>query len=1099
MFPLHLDCLPCERFHIYLKTKIYTKMRKALLLLAWLTIPSLWASAQNAKITGTVIDARDNTPIPNATIKIKGGKNTTTASDGTFQLDSPKDEVTVEVSSVGFVPMDMKIKRGGSNSISLAVDVKNLNEIVVTGVGTATSRKKIAISIQSVTADQLPKTPSASLDQALVGKIAGAQISSSSGSPGSPVSIQLRGINTIQGGSQPMILVDGVELGASALNTIDLNTVDKVEVIQGAAAGTIYGAQGANGVIQIFTKKGKPGPAHIEASSRVSWDNYINKGDVSQAHNHSFQVDAAGDIVQQDASGNLVKLVQDNVGLYGNPIWLSGPNDQNNKPYKNNTAFYDHFQQLYRSAQTTNHSISINGAKDRMDYALSVSQLKQESILDGYLKRSNFTTNLGFELFKNFKIRSVNQLVLTESTIGNEDISAALYTYPFADFDFKDADGNHTYKFGGAGANSTNPLYYRQYRKFNDNIVDLIPSINLNYKLPRFLELDYKYNINQTRNDYEVTAANQSQNKSSKQNNYNVGSYIYQRALNQFVQYTDLKGSITNTISRFTSQNSIATATLKFDFENDFHLHAPITSTTTAAYDWRQKKYQSTASAYVGLPLFAANANQAATKILDNVYQEKLITFGYFLNQRFDFGDYGGVSAGLRSDYSSLFGDTKKLQNFPRGDAYIRPSSFNFWNGVSSWFPEFKIRGSYGEAGIQPLFGDRDITLNNQGFDNGTAFYNQSQVSNPLLIVERSKELEVGTDITLQVGKKEWFSSMNLSATYWNRKGKDVIFIVPLAISTGASTLKTNAIDLSSKGFEFLLNTSIYKSKKISWDAITTFGTTKSFTDRIYGAPDIPLVWSSAATYTLRPGEQIGTIYGYKALTSLDQTNPAGTPYIALADRKNFEIVDGRVVETASKRVQFTPDKYVLGNTSPKFTMSFTHTINYKDFLTFSFQFDWIAKSLQYNQTKEWMYSEGLHKDFDKPVTIGGKTGNWTAYYRSFYDASESNGTKDYFLENSSFVRLRNASIGVDIAKLTKIPYANRLQLTFSGRNLLTFTKYTGMDPESNVNSFGAGNGANGASGGSTTTTQTTVQKGLDYFAFPNTRSFQVGINIGIN
>jgi hypothetical protein len=180
--------------------------------------------------------------------------------------------------------------------------------------------------------------------------------------------------------------------------------------------------------------------------------------------------------------------------------------------------------------------------------------------------------------------------------------------------------------------------------------------------------------------------------------------------------------------------------------------------------------------------------------------------------------------------------------------------------------------------------------------------------------------------------------------------------------------------------------------------------------------------------------------------------------------------------------------------------MSFTNNFSYKNFLDLSFQFDWIAKAMQYNQTKEWMYSEGLHKDYDKPVTIGGQSGNWTAYYRSFYDASESNGTKDFFLENSSFVRLRNVSLSLDVAKLHKIPFTNRMQVMISGRNLLTFTKYTGFDPESNVNTFGAGTGAAGASGSSTgTTNQSTVQKGLDYFSFPNTKSVQIGINIGIN
>lgn len=1032
--------------------------------------------AQTTEINGKVVD-NNGSPIPNASIFDKTSKKgTVTDINGTFHLKADKG-ATLLISSVGFDNKEVKADGSTFMTITLLQSSQALSEVVVTGVGVATSKKRVAIAVQSIGSDKLPAVPSGSIDQALVGKIAGAQITTSSGNPGSPVSIQLRGVNTIQGGSQPMILVDGVEIPAGNLNSLDLNTIDKVEVVQGAAAATIYGAQGANGVIQIFTKKGKPGTSRIDASARVSWDNFINVGNVHQPLNHSFQTDAQGDIVQQDPNtGNFVKLTQDSLGIWGQPIWQAGPNDKNNMPYKDNTHYYDHIGQLFHQAMTTNYSVSASGGKEHSDYAITASQMKQESIIDGYLKRTNLTLNLGFEPLKNLRVRAISQLVYTQSTLGNNAISAALYTYPFANFAYTDADGNHTYKFGGAGANSSNPYYYRQYLKYNDNIVDVLPSLNANYKFPKFLELDYKYSINYNRDDYERVAANQSLNKSSSAYNYFVGE--------------GLTGGIYNFLSRYTTQNSLTTATLKLDGAKDFGLGIPLTSTTTAAYDWRKKKYNNTSNTYSGLPLYDANANQANVKTANGVYEDLFITFGYFVNQRFEWGDIAGVSGGFRSDYSSTFGDLKKPQTFPRGDAYFSPSSLKLWEGLSHAIPLFKLRAAYGEAGIQPGVFDRINTFNNVNFDNGAAFYNVARVANPLLTVERSKELEVGTDIGLNTHLNNWLSNINISATVWNRKGKGVIWVVPLAISTGASEIKTNAIDLSSKGIEISLDASIYKSKNLNWSLNTIFGKSQSKTDAIYGATDIPLVWGSGATYTLRPGEAIGTVYGYKALTSIDQKDPKGNYYIDQAQKSNYTMVDGRVVEIAGKKVMFTSDKYLLGNTTPKFNMSFTNTFNYKSFLSFSFQLDWIAKALQYNQTKEWMYSEGLHGDFDKPVTIAGQTGAFTAYYKSFYDASESNGTKDYFLENSSFVRLRNVSLGVDLAHFMKVSFTNKLQLVFSGRNLMTWTKYTGMDPEANQNTSG---------GGSVGTTQTTVQKGLDYFSFPNTKSYQIGINIGLN
>ncbi len=1028
------------------------------------------ASAQTLDVSGKVID-ETGTPLPDITVKVKGKKTATvTTQDGLFTLKSILSNAVLVISGVGFI--DQEIGASSNLAITLKQDSKSLSEVVVTGTGTATSKKKLAVSVESITSDKLPATPAGSIDQALVGKIAGAQINSTSGNPGSPVSIQLRGINTIQSGSQPMILIDGVQMSSSALSTLDLNAIDRVEVVQGAAAATLYGAQGANGVIQIFTKRGKPGVSKLDFSARVSWDEYINEGNLHQPKFHSFKVDANGDITQ--GSGSTL-LTQNSLGIWGNPVWLSGANDQNNKPYKNNTTYYDHLKQQFRSAMTKNYNLYMSGGKDKSDYAIGLSRLTQESIIDGQLERTNLTANFGFELFKNLKIRSINQLVYTENSTGNQNISSAMYTYPFANLAFKDADGNSTYKFGGAGVNNSNPYYFRQYRKYADKQTDIIPTLNVSYKFPKFLDLDYKYGININRDDYTRTDANQEDNASSAANNYFVGAGI--------------KGTIRNFISRTTSQNSLLTANLKFDFDKDFGLKIPLLSTTTAAYDWRKRFLTYTDLQYTGLPKYPANANQAETKSVLDVYDETFITYGYFVNQRFDWGDFGGISAGVRSDYSSTFGDLKKPQTFPRGDAYVRLSSFKFWDGISSYIPEFKLRAAYGEAGIQPGTFDRIVTLSSQTADNGPLFYNPARVANPLLTVERSKETEIGLDMTMKPGKNNWLSNIAVSATYWMRKGSDIIWTIPLPISSGASEIRSNVLGLSSKGFQFSVDATVFHNKTINWNFLTVFGTSQTKTDYIVGTPDIPLVWSSAATYTLRPGERFGTIYGYKALTSLDQKNLSGNPYIDPALKGNYEIVDGRVVEKASKRVQFTPDKYVLGNTNPKFNMSFTNTISYKDYLNLSFQFDWVAGAKQYNQTKEWMYSEGLHGDFDKPVTINGQTGNWTAYYRSFYDAIESNGTKDFFLENSSFVRLRNISLALDLAKLVKIPFTNRLQLSVSARNLLTFTKYTGMDPEANQNTTG---------GGSTGTTQTSVQKGLDYWSFPNTKSIQVGINIGL-
>jgi TonB-linked SusC/RagA family outer membrane protein len=1030
------------------------------------------------EVTGKVAN-ETGAAVPGASVLEKGTrKGVSAGDDGQFVL-KVKPGTVLMVSATGFQKKEVAVT-GNSVSIELIPEVQALADVVVTtGVGGAASKRKVAISVQTVGADKLPAVPNASIDQALVGKIAGASINSTSGNPGAPVSIQLRGPNTVQNGSQPMVLIDGVEMGASALNTMDLSTVDHIEVVQGAAAATIYGAQGANGVINVFTKKGKSGATHIEFSSRMSWDSYLNTGNLHQPTTHSFQTDANGDIVMLNSAGQPVPLAKDQYGLWGNPIYLSGTNDQFNKPYKDNTQYYDHFKQLFRTAQTINNSLTVSGGKEKSDYALTVSRTSQESVVDGKFTRTNFTSNMGFELFKNFRIRSINQLAYTNNTTGNTQISAALYTYPFADLDMLDVEGNPTYKYGGAGVNSTNPFYFQKYQHFELQKLDIIPSINLNYKLPRFVEFDYKYSINISRGDSTRTAENQTLNKTS--------------LLNKSTWYAGqegITGGIYNQISRMTTQNSLFTTSIKLDLDKDFHTKLPIVSTTTAAYDWRKRTFNLTANQYTGLPLYAANANQASTKSVVGVYQDLFTTFGYFINERLEWGEIAGISGGFRSDYSSTFGDSKKPQTFPRGDAYFRPSALNFWKW-SEWWPESKVRFAYGEAGIQPGVFDRMLSLNNVNFDNGPGIYNPTRIANPALTVERSSETEIGMDLTFRPAKGNWFSLINFSGTWWQRKSKDVIWILPVPISSGATEIKNNALAMSSKGTEFSLDMNMYKSKLFTWNFLTTFGQYTTHIDDIYGiATQLPLKWPNAANFSLIEGQPIGALYGYKILRSIDQTDPSGNPYIAKTLQGNYEIVNGFVTDKSTKRVVFTSDKQYIGTTAPKFNISFTNTFTYKDYLACSFQLDWVSGQHNYNQTKEWMYSDGLHSDFANPVTINGQTGAWAAFYRSIYDGGETNGTKDYFLENASYLRLRNVSLSFNLAKVIKIPFTNKLQLMVSGRNLWTKTSYTGMDPEANLNTTG---------GGPVSGSQTTVLKGLDYFAFPNTKSVQVGLSIGIN
>ncbi len=1062
-------------------------MRKILLLLFAVGIAMSAWSQQERTISGKVTSSEDGSALPGVNVVIKGTTNgTVTDADGNYKLTISGGGSLV-FSFIGLASQEVPIGERSVVDISLSLDVRQLSEIVVTGTGVATEKRKLAIAVESVTADKLPAAPTASIDQALVGKIAGAQISSIDGTPGAKINILLRGVNSINRGTSPMILVDGVQMGATDLNSIDLNTVERVEVIQGAAAGTIYGAQGANGVIQLFTKKGKSGKLTVDISSGISQNELINSGNLRQARYHNFATNpTTGSLV--DGSGTDLVLNPATMQYSSNVVYNAlDPTGKADKPYAGNQEFHDYFATYLQKANTINNSITLSGGRDKSDFSISASNNHQQSNFkgDGYNDRTNLTTNLGFEIAKGLELRSITQLVYTKNTInyfnqagfgGGGVIYRLLNTRPFADYELKDADGNYGYNYGGAvGANATSPNYRYQNAKRVDNKIDIVQSFAATYKFPKFVELNAKYGINYQTDDDRNTITNQSQIKNAVASAANYIS-IY-NGTNQ--------GEITTFQNKTVFQNFVATVTGLIDFKNDLKLNIPLKSTTQATFDWRKNDFSQYWVYGLNLPTFTpSNSSQATTWKVQSDFKQPFVTYGYLVNERLEIGEFAGVSAGFRSDYSSAFGAGSKPFTFPRGDAYFRLSGLDFWDntGISSKLVEFKLRAAWGKAGIQPRPFDRYQTLGTRVYGSGTSLYYPAAQSNPDLSVEVSEEFEVGTDLTLDLLQGDWLKTLNFSFTYWDRKTKNAIYDVDTAPSVGVGTVKNNAFSLASNGVQFSLNASVLKTSSFNWNLTTNFSKQISkISDVAGGAQIVVLSNAGSSNYVLRAGETVGQLYGYKVLKDINMLDQQGNPIIPVANQGDYEVAsNGYVVNKTTKQPVGTSQLYSLGNSFPKFNVSFINDLSFKNYLTFSFQIDWVYKSHLYNQTKSWMYRDGVHSDYETPITINGETGAWTAFYRGVYQAGSNNGTKDYFYEDATFARLRNASIGFDFAKFTKLPAFRKLQLVISGRNLVTLTKYTGMDPEI---SSGSVNSA--------------FDRGVDHSTSPNSKSYQATLNIG--
>ncbi|MBC7888928.1 MAG: SusC/RagA family TonB-linked outer membrane protein [Ferruginibacter sp.] len=1067
-------------------------MRKIAILLAVLCWVTATVFAQST-IRGKIMDAKDGFPIAGATIKVRGERLVTVSqADGRFEIISRSGKV-LDISEIGHFSQTVTYEGHGVLEIKLAPDLKALAEVVVTGVGTATSKKKLGISVESITADKLPAAPTSSISQALVGKIAGAQISSTDGTPGAKTNILLRGVNSLRGGTLPMILVDGIEVRATDIGSLDLNNVERVEVVEGAASSTIYGAQGANGVIQIFSKKGKAGQTRIDFSSSYGVSNYLNIGDLHKANTHGFKTDANNNVV--DANGVIIQVKPD--GTYtagvniagvtqGGIVWNStSPVTDGSKPYGQNFKYYDHLAQLFQSATNFNSSVSVSGGAGKTDYALTLSRTEQESAIrkNGELERTNFSSNMGTELFKGFKLRSTTQLVYQKNnfnpyfTAGPGQIFSALNTSPFFDLEWKDANGNYAYVLPASpvSVNGRNPNYYFQYSYGSNQIIDVIQNIQASYKVNRFLDIDFKYGINYQKEDINQVYLNQSQNINAISRSSFLGGF------------SSNKGGISNYSYTTTFQNALTTANLHLDLEREFHIKLPIVSTTLIGYDYRKNVYKQYNTTGDGLQLYPIyNMLQTDTRTITSDLVRPFVTFGTFINESLDYGDIAGIKGGFRSDYSSAFGRGSNAQTFYNGNAYFRLSQLNLWDNLRHLVTEFKIRGGYGEAGIQPNAFDRYVTLSTRQLGTGLAFYTPSTQSNPDLTVEISKESEIGADFIFELSKGKWLSNISLSTTLWKRTSSDIIYTVDAAPSSGGGGYLTNAYSLESNGYTFALNLNVLKSRNFNWDFTTNFNHQTSKIGSVSTGQDI-IVTSSAGygNYVLRAGSKIGQLFGLKTFTSLDETRQNGTAYIAKGDQGKYAIVNGYVVDTATKGLQFTNELYAFGDPNPKFNMAFINSLSYKG-LSLSFQFDWIYGSHLYNQTKEWMYRDGIHGDYEKKITVNGQTAAFSNYYVSAYGDmwgsinGARNSVKDYFYEDASFLRLRNVSLAFNATEMFPIKYVRKLQLVLTGRNLLTFTKYTGMDPETNSGTSNSG-----------------FDRGVDYVTTPNSRTFQVGLNVG--
>jgi TonB-linked SusC/RagA family outer membrane protein len=1054
-------------------------MRKFFLLLCMFCL-EISLLAQTKQVTGTVTD-ENGVPLASISVNVKNSKTgTSTKIDGTFSLTAPEN-ATLVFTGVGFITKEVSVAGQSNVKVNLAIDAVAMHEVVVTGTGVATEKKKLSIDVASVSSKDFSKTAILSVDQALMGKVAGAQIQTPSGEPGQKANIILRGVNSL-GSTQPIILVDGVQV--TDINGLDIASVDRVEVAKGPSAGMLYGAQGANGVIQIFTKKGgKNRRIAIGLQSKVSIDNAIMGNDLV-AKKHHYKTDAQGNILDQN--GNV--LAPDANGQWPDPAeedFNTNFDLKNDKSYPSSLPLYNHLDQAYQQAVSFSNSLNLAGGGEKTDYAFTFSRLDQQSVLSNKLTRMNLSSNLGFDLFKGFSFRNTNQIIfqnedllsgtynVTDRIVFNPDVLflgtnnnrfELLNSFPWINFK-STYPGTDLIVVRPRDENQLNVLSEPDWHTRSAKNTRIINNANVNYKFPRFIELDYKYGVEWWTSEFNDFYKNQ------------------EAAPQVDVAFwgPSPKGSMRRDYAKSIYQNSLATAYVRFDFQHDFHMNLPIKTSTQLSYDYRKLDYNNFFSQGLNLPQYPPFIVSTAEQKTGGDGSFEYLTFGYLFNQTVDWGNLFGVTAGFRSDYNSEFGDQKKPFNFGRGTAYFRISELLKSKKLTEW----KIRGAYGEAGIPPHefngnYYNRQTTLGTITLGNTTALFLQNTKGNPELGVQVVKELELGTDITYKPMIGDWLQKINFSGSLWKKKNNDIVNLAELPPSSGVQNVAENLIDLEVKGVDLSLDADMYTSKILGWQFGVRFGAFKTKVTNVKNGKDVV-----SGVFAVKQGEALGNFYTVTALHDINQLRPDKSPYIDPANAGDYEIVNGMVTNKTTKRVVLTDpnDQSIVGNAYPKFNMSFFNTVTFKQNLSLSFQFDWVHGNSIYNLTKQWMFRDRIQEDFDKEVTINGQTGAYVNYWNSLYNSVQRTG---FFVEDGSFLRLRELTLSYNLAAPFKQKWVKNVVLMASGRNLFTVTKYSGLDPEATTAQDSQGNVTVGAGS----------NIGTDYFGVPNLRSYQFGINL---
>ena len=987
----------------------------------WLLVFALfWVFSVHAQtdmvVHGAVTNAETGLPLDGASVTVKGGsKGTITDASGHYQI-GVDNNATLVFTSIGFETVERPVS--GNKELNITMTPMSATMDVVVVAGAIMKKSDLTGAVATISADQIAATPTTDINQAIQGKLPGVYVKSSA-QPGSGASIQIRGINSIQYGTNPIFVVDGTIIDGG-FNTLNPDEIESVTVLKDASATAIYGSRGANGVVLVTTKSGHRGEGKITYDSWIAWDSFSKRLDLLNGHDiFDLRVDAYAN-AYMDKNPGADRQDYINRYLLSDSSIAFGAYEL--EAYRNGDS-YDWLDRVTRTGIKQNHTIGFSGGSDKGTYLVSLNYTDQNGLMQkSDYQRYSGRVNLEQKVKSWLKIGTHTTFSKTTQNIVDGSVfSAALGANPLLAID------------------TTDLAYLKWADVKNQDQYNPLLSLNILNKqyLTRFLSSSY-ISITPVQN-LDIRSTFSIDNIDQQQYKY-VPAHTGQ----------DLRNSYHGSAEHYKSE----TTNLQWD--------------NTATYDMHMGAHrlnllggmsvQKNTSNYNDIQAHGFPNDDFAYKFLNGAYSKDQTVLAsdfvttsllsFYARADYNYDQKYFATATLRFDGSSKFGPDHKWGTFPSVAVAWDMAKEQFMENIN-WIEQFKLKAGYGIAGNQNIPNYAMYSLYRPTTTNGQFVYvSDGRLGNPDLQWERQKQLNLGVDMSFLD------SRLNASFDYFKINNSNLLMNKTLSTVTGFTNTVANVGELTNKGVEFSVDYAILRGSGLNWSVNFSISSSKNKVTELYS--DVDAIYNKGGytgveiqpTGNLFLGEPVNSIYLYKFRKIAQQSDIDAIKDIDFGGRT---IRPGDIIpeDLDGNNIIDDNDRSVVGTLDPKYYGGFGTTLSYKGWaLNAFFNYSQGAKRISY------LYN-GLVGSTGMSAASEDLLDRWTpentntliprvAYGESVY----SYGNVDLGVQDASFLRLSTCTFSYTFNKSVRPSFLDNLRVYISGTNLLLWTKDKGFDPE---------------------------------------------------